>query len=103
MSDIHTQKTARQVKDPVCGMIIPTDKTTPKVEHGDHTTVASPWGARSTVSPPVWPWLSWIRYFDGIVVESYKLSLSLGFSCKLKPVYFLFFYFTPTGFSLQLS
>jgi len=37
MSDIHTQKTARQVKDPVCGMIIPTDKATPKVEHGDHT------------------------------------------------------------------
>jgi Cu+-exporting ATPase len=37
MSDIHTQKTARQVKDPVCGMILPAEEAPAKIEHGEHT------------------------------------------------------------------
>ena len=36
MSDIHSQPTARQVKDPVCGMIIPADEAKATIEHGDH-------------------------------------------------------------------
>ncbi|MEO8033113.1 MAG: YHS domain-containing protein [Acidobacteriota bacterium] len=36
MEDIHRQPTARQVKDPVCGMIISADEAAAVIEHGDH-------------------------------------------------------------------
>lgn len=34
--DLHTRGTARQVKDPVCGMIIAAEDAAAIVEHGEH-------------------------------------------------------------------
>jgi Cu+-exporting ATPase len=35
--DIHSQPTQRQVRDPVCGMIISADEAAGKIDHSDHT------------------------------------------------------------------
>ena len=37
MSDIHNNPTVKQVKDPVCGMVIGASEAAAKVEHGNHT------------------------------------------------------------------
>jgi YHS domain-containing protein len=37
MSDFHSLPTQKQVKDPVCGKILPAEEAPAKIEHGSHT------------------------------------------------------------------
>ena len=37
MSDFHNMPTQKQVKDPVCGMILPAEDAAARIDHGGHT------------------------------------------------------------------
>jgi P-type Cu+ transporter len=36
VDDIHTRRTAKQARDPVCGMVIGVEEAVGKIDHGEH-------------------------------------------------------------------